>query len=186
VATCQLESIRVRLASYSLSYKYTDDRWRFRCCELALEALEQGNYGVGAVLIDRDQTLLVEASNQVFSPQFSSSAHAEMRLLDRFEQEFPQYARRDELTLITSLEPCPMCCCRILAAGIGCVVYLSRDNDGGMMSRCSTLPAAWKNLSQLIVVKEFDPSHELSVLAHDIAAAQKDTLRNKLIETIRT
>ncbi|MEM5536423.1 nucleoside deaminase [Neptuniibacter pectenicola] len=181
-----IDDLRVRLAIYASEYRLGEFRWLYRCCELALRALEQGNYGVGAVLVDRDSNLLVEAGNQVFSEGFDSSAHAEMRVIDQFERMYPNYPDRKGLQLITSLEPCPMCCGRILAAGIGQIIYLSQDKSGGMMSHCDNLPAAWVNLSQLIVIKHFHKQHELSDLAQDIAAAQMGVLREKLMLIIRS
>ncbi|WP_299181074.1 nucleoside deaminase [uncultured Neptuniibacter sp.] len=181
----ELESIALRLAAYRSEYGTGEEKWALRVCELAWQASLQGNYGVGAVLVDGQGDLLAEGSNQVFEPVFNSSAHAEMKVLDLFEAVYPDYHQRVQLSLFTSLEPCPMCCGRILAAGIGRVVYLSEDKEGGMMSHCTRLPAAWKNLSQLLEIKVFDKEHELSVLASDIATAQKIRLRHKLMAVIR-
>jgi cytosine deaminase len=181
-----IESLKIRLATYAPEYRLGEHKWAFRCCELALEALEEGNYGVGAVLVDRDNNLLAEAANQVFSEGFNSSAHAEMRVLDQFENMFPDYKDREGLQLISSLEPCPMCCGRILASGIGQIIYLAEDKAGGMMSHCNKLPAAWDNLAQLIVIKCFNKEKELSILASDIASAQMQGLRQKLMLTIRS
>lgn len=200
-----IENIKVRLATYASAYSQSDLKWHFRCCELAFQALEQGNYGVGAVLIDKDGFLVAEANNQVFSEGFNSSAHAEMRVIDQLEcgllnksslkepdrdivQLEPERSKainRQELTLIVSLEPCPMCSCRIFASGIGQVIYMSRDKNGGMISHCNNLPPAWINLSQLTVIKQFNENHELALLARDIASAQIQVLREKLITTIR-
>ena len=47
-----IDDLRVRLAIYASEYRLGEFRWLYRCCELALRALEQGNYGVGAVLVD--------------------------------------------------------------------------------------------------------------------------------------
>ena len=199
-----LENIKVRIAAYASAYSQSELKWHYRCCELAFQTLEQGNYGVGAVLIDKDGFLVAEANNQVFSEGFDSSAHAEMRVIDQlecslngsclkksaiknsqFHLERPKTINRQGLTLIVSLEPCPMCSCRIFASGIGQVIYMSRDKNGGMISHCNNLPPAWINLSQLTVIKQFNEKHELAVLAQDIASAHIQGLREKLITTIR-
>lgn len=184
-ASLEMDNLRLRVSAYRSEYARGPQQWPYRCCELALNALETGNYGVGAVLLDAAGELLVEAENSVFSPGFSSSAHAEMKLLDQFETQFPNYPDRSELTLYVSLEPCPMCCVRILAAGIGRVIYLAGDKNGGMMSRCSKLPDAWVNLSRLVEIKEFQGERELKTLAADLAAAQLPSLRRKLMAIIR-
>lgn len=181
----ELDNLRLRVAAFRVEYENSPDKWPFLCCELALSALEEGNYGVGAVLVDSNGQVLSQSSNQVFSPRFDSSAHAEMKVLDDFEANYPDYAHRESLTLYVSLEPCPMCCARILASGIGTVVFMCRDQDGGMMSQCNKLPKAWVNISQLIEIKEYKGEKELVALAYDLAIAQISFLRRKLMAIIR-
>ena len=180
-----IDSLNVRLSAYRSEYVTGAGRWAFRCCELALQALQQGNYGVGAALVDAEGRCLAEAGNAVFTDGYHSAAHAEMQVLNQFEADYPDYADRSQLHLWVSLEPCPMCHCRILAAGIGLVSYLSEDIDGAMMLHSNRLPAAWKNLSQLTEINKYDAPEELRELAADIASAHKKDLRNKLIQHIR-
>ncbi|MGH1461552.1 MAG: nucleoside deaminase [Neptuniibacter sp.] len=181
----ELDNLRLRIATFSSEYQSGSDKWPFRCCELALLSLDQGNYGVGAVLVDGHGDLLAESGNQVFYPRFDSSAHAEMKVLDVFERRFPNYSDRQSLVLYVSLEPCPMCCTRILAAGIGKVVFLAKDQNGGLMSHCNSLPDAWKNIAQLAEIKEYSGQQELVLLADDLANAQISSLRHKLMAIIR-
>ncbi|MFY0677723.1 MAG: nucleoside deaminase [Neptuniibacter sp.] len=181
----ELDNLRLRVAAFRVEYENSPDKWPFLCCELALSALEEGNYGVGAVLVDQYGEVLSQSANQVFSPRFDSSAHAEMKVLDDFESNYPDYTQRESLTLYVSLEPCPMCSARILASGIGTVVFLCSDQDGGMMSQCNKLPKAWQNISQLIDIKEYNGEKELIALAHDLANAQIPFLRRKLMAIIR-
>ena len=184
--TCpELDNLRLRVAAFRVEYENSPDKWPFLCCELALSALEEGNYGVGAVLVDQYGKVLSQSANQVFSPRFDSSAHAEMKVLDDFEANYPDYSGRELLTLYVSLEPCPMCCTRILASGIGRVVYMSSDSSGGMMSRCNKLPDAWENISQMIDIREYKGQKELKRLAFDLASAQISSLRRKLMAIIR-
>ena len=183
--SAEMDRLRLKVAAFTPEYQQGEDKWPFRCCQLALEALEEGNYGVGAVLVDQNGEVLAEAGNQVFSPKFDSSAHAEMRVLDEFEANYPDYKGRESLTLYVSLEPCPMCCTRILASGIGRVEYMSSDSNGGMMSHCKNLPDAWENISQLIDIREYKGQNELKNLASDLASAQISSLRRKLMAIIR-
>lgn len=180
-----IEDLRVQLAIYRTEYALGQHKWLFRSCELAFEALERGDYGVGAVLVNQRGERLAEASNQVFSQGFNSSAHAEMQVLDQFERTFSDYSDRENLTLISSLEPCPMCTGRILFAGIGKIVFLAKDSVGGMLSHCEKLPEAWRNLSQLTKIQVSSSEPELSMLASDIASAQLPELREKLLGFIR-
>ncbi len=130
-----------------------EDIWARLCCEQALLALEQGCYAVGAVLINDTQELLCSAQNQVFTSQYQSAGHAEMRLLDQLEAEHPQQDR-SRLTLYVSLEPCLMCYGRILLAGITRVRYLARDQPGGFAARRHHLPPAWAELAKRVSVKQ--------------------------------
>ena len=182
---CSIDNLRLRLSVFQTEYGTGITNWAVHCCQLAFEALEEGNYGVGAVLLDRQGECLAVGSNQVFSQGFNSAGHAEMNLLDDFEARYADYPDRAGLTLLVSLEPCPMCTARILAAGIGRVIYLVEDQFGGMLSHCDRLPDAWVNLSQLVDVKKFSDSKELSLLAYDIANAQISERREKLISIIR-
>lgn len=183
--SAEMDRLRLRVAAFTPEYEQGEDKWPFRCCQLALAELEAGNYGVGAVLVDQNGEVLAQAGNRVFSPRFDSSAHAEMRVLDDFEANYPEYRGRELLTLYVSLEPCPMCCTRILASGIGRVVFISPDSNGGMMSHCNNLPDAWKNILQLIDIKEYEGQKELKSLASDLASAQISSLRRKLMAIIR-
>jgi tRNA(Arg) A34 adenosine deaminase TadA len=128
------------------------DTWAKLCCEHALLAVEQGCYGVGAVLINQQQELLCSARNQVFAEgHYHSGGHAEMRVLDQLEQHHPQL-KRDGLTLYVSLQPCLMCYARILLAGITRVRYLACDKPGGFSKQ--RLPAAWAELAARTSIKQ--------------------------------
>ena len=183
-STC-IDSLNILLSAYRSEYVTGSERWAFRCCELALKSLQRGNYGVGAILVDVEGRCLAEAGNGVFSDGYHSAAHAEMLVLTQFEEEYPNYGDRSQLHLWVSLAPCPMCYCRILAAGIGQISYLSEDEDGAMMLHRDRLPPAWKNLSQLTEINKYDAPKELRELAEDIASAHKKELRQKLIQHIR-
>lgn len=180
-----VDELRLRLATCQITFEHSAEHWLLRCCELAFMALERGDYGVGAVLLDAQEQCLVEEGNRVFSDYYNSAAHAEMLVLDQFEKHYPDERGRDKLHLITSLEPCPMCTARILAAGVGKITVLARDSEGGALLHCDKLPPAWRNLAQLPIIHMLDGDHLLAKLAADIAFAQADLRRQKLIRSIR-
>jgi tRNA(Arg) A34 adenosine deaminase TadA len=103
-------------------------------CEEAIAASGEGNYGVGAVLTDESGAVLLRARNRAFEPRFASEGHAEMVLVSRLEAERPEL-EPSRLTLLVSLEPCPMCYARLKLAGIGRVLYVAADDGGGMVRR---------------------------------------------------
>ncbi|MCW8884396.1 MAG: nucleoside deaminase [Motiliproteus sp.] len=156
-----------------------------RCCKLAIRALEQGSYGVGAVLLDQSNKIISEGHNRVFADGFNSSAHAEMVALDQFERCYPSFGDRGPLTLVVSLEPCPMCLVRTMLAGIGRVVYLVADEDGGMASHIHKLPAAWRNLATLQQRQPAEVSKPLRTLAARIAGHDIQAIRKKVMKVIR-
>lgn len=162
---------------------YRDDVNGLYCCRLALDALEQGNYGVAAILIDSQGEVVAQAENRVFNSGYNSSAHAEMLLVDQLEQGL-DYSPA-QLTMLVSLEPCPMCLARLILSGIASVRYMVPDSYGGMVSHAEHFPPAWKNLAQLQNHYEAHISSAVRVLAADIAATNLSLLRKKLLSHIR-
>lgn len=114
-------------------------------CLAALRAIYMGNYGVGAVAFDSKNRPLAIGSNSIVSPRFDSQAHAEMLAMDKLER---RVLNRDDIknhSLITSLEPCPMCFTRLMTSGIRDVFYLGEDEKGGMVKHRNSLPQIWKD-----------------------------------------
>ena len=153
-------------------------------CEVALAASAEGNYGVGAVLVDRAGEVLLTAGNRAFVPRFASEGHAEMALVSRLEAERPELPP-GELTLVVSLEPCPMCYARLKLAGIGRVLYLAPDEGGGMVDRARHLPPAWTTLHpwQAFATAEVGP--RLRRLARAIFRHNLTEMRCRLVARSR-
>ncbi len=91
-----------------------------------------GTAGIGACLV-REATgeILERGRNSQYEPYFRSDLHAEMDLLDRWEERMRLTRSRDPreatyldpraaegIVLYTSVEPCPMCLTRIINSGI--------------------------------------------------------------------
>jgi len=117
-------------------------------CREALAAAQTGNYGVGAVLVDPEGKVIERGQNQVFYPDFKSDRHAEMMVMNTFEEKHPDIDNMRGYTLVCSLEPCPMCLARLLMAGVQTVKYVALDELGGMVSHMEHLPMAWKRLAE--------------------------------------
>src|SRR5262249_37694257 len=83
-------------------------------CVLALRALSQGNFGVGALLVDASGSIVATGGNQMFVPRFRSEAHAEMVVMNEFESRRTAVAHLARYRLFTSLESCPMCLVRLV------------------------------------------------------------------------
>ncbi|MGI6641068.1 MAG: nucleoside deaminase [Limnochordia bacterium] len=99
------------------------------CLDLAVEGYNAGSMGIAAVIVDKAGKIVARGRNQLrddkdscSSIRMSSVAHAEINALNNLPQE---YREDRELTLYTTVEPCPMCLgavamSRIRAIKIGC------------------------------------------------------------------
>jgi tRNA(adenine34) deaminase len=151
-----VDRLEVELNGLTPEPKSPDDRFVLVCLREAIAASRDGSGGIGACLVREDTGEIVERGrNRQFSPHFRSDLHAEMDLLDRYEDRTralrptpgnPQNPRQmyEGLVLYTSFEPCPMCTTRILNTGIRRILYAAPDPDGGMTSRIDGLPPFWR------------------------------------------
>ncbi|MDN4477941.1 nucleoside deaminase [Demequina lignilytica] len=92
-----------------------------RAIDVAHAARAHGNHPFGAVLLDGDGRIVLEAENTVVTHR-DATGHAETNLVRLASNQLDA----DELaaaTLVTSTEPCAMCTGAIYWAGIGAVVY---------------------------------------------------------------
>lgn len=136
------------LMDYQPIAEYPDDAYVWLACILALESVETGNFGVGCILVNDDGNVVVQGHNQVFNPHFRSDRHAEMVVMDNFEDANPQLTNLEDYTLYTSLEPCPMCLVRLSTCNISKVLFAAADVEGGMVHRLHNLPPFWLELAQ--------------------------------------
>jgi len=133
--------------SYTPSTRHKHDVICLEACRLAWQAASLNTYGVGALLIDSSDNIIVKGHNQVHVGGYRSDLHAEMVVLNEFETgAVPE--NLDNYTLVSSLEPCPMCMVRIILAGVGRVIYIHADDIGGMVQRKASLPPFFKDLTE--------------------------------------
>jgi tRNA(Arg) A34 adenosine deaminase TadA len=92
-----------------------------RAVEVAAEARARGNHPFGALLVDGDGAVLLEAENTVVTTG-DPTGHAETNLVRRAAALFDREQLAD-CTIVASTEPCAMCAGAIYWAGIGRVVY---------------------------------------------------------------
>jgi tRNA(Arg) A34 adenosine deaminase TadA len=90
-------------------------------------AVEHGNHPFGAVLVDANGTVVLEAENTV-TTDVDCTAHAETNLVRRAWKAVGVKGLRDH-TLYTSCEPCAMCSGAIYWSGIGRVVYALPESE---------------------------------------------------------
>lgn len=141
-----LDSIRLALIELKDSPLIeVDEILGWLSCVHALESIVSGNFGIGALILDRNGYIWTQGHNEVMQPYFRSDAHAEMVVLSRFEAEYPDL-KLPGLMLYTSLEPCPMCYTRLLISSMEEVVFVANDVPGGMVARKDQMPPYWRSM----------------------------------------
>lgn len=154
-----LDRILKRIEAYTPDPRYPDDPFILVTLREAVSGKQEGSGGVGACLVMESTGEIVERGhNRQYSPHFRSDLHAEMDLLNRFENRrniqrsvdgTSQNPRQvDGLVLYSSFEPCPMCLTRIINAGIKKTLYAVPDPMGGMCGRISQLPPFWRDMAR--------------------------------------
>jgi tRNA(Arg) A34 adenosine deaminase TadA len=98
-----------------------DELFLRRSFDVARRAMTHGNHPFGAILVDQNNNVLLEAENG-YMPAHDGTAHAERLLSTRACTTLgPEVLKT--ATLYSSAEPCAMCAGAIYWAGIGRVVY---------------------------------------------------------------
>ncbi len=175
-----IEPWRAFLANYQPRPEYPDDAYVWLACALALAGVASDNFGVGAVLIDAGGTVVAQEHNQMFHPYFRSDRHAEMVVLESWENSRPLVPWPHVLTLYTSVESCPMCVVRLLQADVRRVLFAARDTEGGMVGRLESLPPAWRKLAQQKTFGQARCSQELVNAADQIFQSNLNELMARL------
>lgn len=171
-------SLDQRITRYQVDNRFHDDAYGLIVVQYALESIKEGSGGIGACLVGRDTGNVVEyGRNRQYTTYFRSDLHAEMDLLNRYEdrarkQHLPDsetdVRNCDNLVLVTSMEPCPMCLTRIINSGIKTVLYLVEDPEGGMVSRIHSLPPFWRDFAADREFRKADCSDSLQQIALDL------------------
>ena len=104
-----------------MSMSELDEHFLRRSFEVARRALTHGNHPFGAILVDQNRNVLIEAENG-YRPAHDGTAHAE-RLLATQACRTLSPDILEGATLYSSAEPCAMCAGAIYWAGIGRLVY---------------------------------------------------------------
>ncbi len=99
----------------------TDVRLIRVAIDVARKARDKGNHPFGAILVDKEGQILMEAENTVITGR-DCTAHAELNLMRQASRKYD----RDFLescTLYSSTEPCPMCSGAIFWGNVRRVVF---------------------------------------------------------------
>jgi tRNA(Arg) A34 adenosine deaminase TadA len=104
-----------------LSGAELDEHFLRRSFEVARRAVTHGNHPFGAILVDQNRNIVIEAENG-YMPAHDGTAHAERLLATQACTTLSPDTLR-QATLYSSAEPCAMCAGAIYWAGIGRLVY---------------------------------------------------------------
>jgi tRNA(Arg) A34 adenosine deaminase TadA len=104
-----------------LSGSELDEHFLRRSFDVARRAVTNGNHPFGAILVDQNRNILIEAENG-YMPAHDGTAHAERLLATQACTTLTPDTLR-QATLYSSAEPCAMCAGAIYWAGIGRLVY---------------------------------------------------------------
>ncbi len=179
---CQANKNAAEWRTWLTDYQfvYPDDSFIWFTNILALKAVDNGNFGVGCILIDGNGNIVAQGNNEVFIPYFRSDRHAEMVVMDKFEDTHSNIHEKEGYTLYTSLECCPMCLVRLITSDINKVLYAASDSLGGMVSRMTEMPSLWIELCEGKVFSQADCSQELINAANDIFLLNLNELLEKI------
>ena len=89
--------------------------------EVAQRAREHGNHPFGAILVDENDQVLLQAKNTVVTGR-DCTGHAETNLMRLASQKYSA-EELEKCILYTSTEPCAMCAGAIHWGSVGRVVY---------------------------------------------------------------
>jgi tRNA(Arg) A34 adenosine deaminase TadA len=98
-----------------------------RAIAVAAAAREHGNHPFGAVLVNSQGELILEAENTVITGH-DCTGHAETNLVRKACAAFPPEVLAG-CTLYTSTEPCVMCSGAIFWAGVSRVVFALSEQE---------------------------------------------------------
>jgi len=173
-----LDDIQARIDAFKPDPEHKDDIYGLIAVKDAITSLKGGSGGIGACLVnEKTGEVVARGRNRQYTPYFRSDLHAEMDLLDRYEDGLRKKGGSDSaenprdcknLVLISSVEPCPMCLTRIINSGIKKMYYITPDERGGMVSRIDKLPPFWKDLAENCDYRLAQCSPEIQQIARDL------------------
>lgn len=193
-----VRKLHSKVYAYKPDPKHADDYYLLECCKEALIAVQEGNFGIGNVLVDTEGSLtgqpgkiLLKGHNELMYPYYRSDRHGEMVVLDDFEEKLAngywgkKYKASDPLpsgiTLYTQLESCVMCLARIANSGIARCLYGAPDNGGGMVHLLCNLPPTYTALANRQYHNAADISKELITLCMQCFAVTGNQVGKQLM-----
>lgn len=114
-----------------------DEEMMEKALELAEKAAALGEIPVGAIIVDKDGSIVGEGYNQR-ETLCSPTAHAELIAIESAAKRLGS-RRLSDCTIYVTLEPCPMCAGAIMNAHLKRLVYGAFDDKNGACASVVTL-----------------------------------------------
>lgn len=154
--------------------KKDDLFWMQQAYAQALNAEEQGEVPIGAVLVGADNCLLGAGYNQTIKLH-DPSAHAEIVAIRQACQGIGNH-RLSDSTLYVTLEPCVMCAGAIIQARLLRIVFATRDFKAGSAGSVYNLLQGYP-LNHRVQIDEGIMQHECETLLSDFFKARRPISR---------
>ena len=180
--TRSLDAIEKELNEFKSNPAFKEDAIALTVVRQALISIREGNFGIGACLVnEKDGKAIVVGHNELLLPYFRSDKHAEMAIMDKYEDEVKgKTPKTENLVLYSSLEPCPMCLIRLLSADIKKVRYVSADPDGGYVQHIDRLPPYWKDQTVDKDYMELQCSPRLKKISYELLTLSLELYGDRL------
>ena len=161
----KLNELEKKLKVFTPDSKYPHDSFIKIVLEESIIVAKEGNYGVGVILVDKNGKIVLRGHNKLFKPYPRSDLHAEMDLLNQFEDKFKGEKSLNDFTLYAPFDPCPMCLSRLIFVGIGRVYFPIFDTDGGGVQILNKFSLVWKKMAKNCKFELVPCSSELKEIA---------------------
>ncbi len=139
-------------------------QWMQKALILAQQAGERGEIPIAALIIDKNNEIIAQATNEKELRQ-DPTAHAELLAIQLATQTLNR-KYLTHCTLYVTLEPCPMCAGAIIHSRLDSLIYGADDPKTGAIRTLLNLPDSYCS------------NHRLSVIAGIQATPSRQILQN--------
>ena len=137
----------------------------------ALQAYEEGEVPIGAVLVDNESGILVCKNHNRIEQLQDATAHAEILVLREASAKLKR-RRLKNCTLYVTVEPCPMCAGAIINSRIKNLFIGAMDEKGGAVG------------SKLNLLTDYKFNHSVNV-HYDICKDEASNILKQFFKELR-
>lgn len=155
-----------------------DLKYLRRSVELAKTALEKNDEPFGSVLVDQNGDVLFEDHNRVSSGDYTQ--HPEFAIA-RWAANNMTEKEREQATVYTSGEHCPMCAAAHAWAGLGRIVYASSSEQlVEWFKELGVKPSRVRNLPIQDIIRDTEVDGPVPELAEEVYKLHQQFYKDKI------